>query len=37
MGKIHKVTTLDFLYSNSTNELICQYLEKLPIAHSKLK
>jgi len=37
MEKILKVTTLDFLYFNSFIELIYQYLEKLVIAHSKLK
>lgn len=37
MEEIFKVTSLDFLYSNSTNELICKYLEKLAITHSKLK
>ena len=37
MEKKFKVTSLDFLYSNSTSELICQHLEKLAIAHSKLK
>jgi hypothetical protein len=35
--KILIVTNLDFLYSNSTNEWICRYLEKLVITHSKLK